>query len=253
MARKPGRVSSYRHPPAVDLLVASDDAVSHSLAVLATVYHYNHWIFSRIRDFLGSSVLEVGAGTGNISQFLLNCEAVCCLEPFAPYREFLSARFAKHLNVRVLPHGIEECPNEDIKCGAFDSVVCLNVLEHLEDDAGALAVFKRVLRPGGNAIVLAPALPWLFGAMDESMGHLRRYTRRTLRRAFIEAGLTPLSVRYMNFAGALAWWWRGRVQKKTTVPEKATRVFDRMVPFLAAIEQIAPLPFGQSVVMIGRA
>jgi len=238
---------------AVELKSPSTDAVSHSLAVLATVYHYNHWIFSTIRDFLGPAVLEVGSGTGNITQFLLNSQELCCLEPFEPYRRYLATRFEKHLNVAVFPHRIEECPNADVPVGRFDSVICLNVLEHIADDIQALKAFRRVLKKGGRAIVFVPALPILFGEMDRAMGHQRRYTLRSLRRAFLEADLRPVRGRYMNLAGALPWWWRGRVRRKRTIPESETRMFDRMVPLLSAIERIIPPPVGQSVLLIGEA
>jgi SAM-dependent methyltransferase len=237
----------------VSLAAEAEDSVTHSLRVLATVYHYNHWIFSLIRDDLGPSVLEVGAGTGNITQFLLNAERLVCLEPYGPYREYLARRFEKHLNVAIVARRIEECPAPEAPEGAFDSVVCLNVLEHLEDDADVLARFRRLARPGGKVIVLVPAWPFLYGAMDRAMGHRRRYTLGGLRRAFLAAGLRPVRWRRVNFLGALGWWWRGRVRRKETIPEAQTRLFDRMVPVLSAIERIIPPPFGQTVLVVGEA
>lgn len=237
----------------VELEGAGADSVSHSLAVLSRIYHYNHWIFSGVRDFVGSSVLEVGAGIGNITQFLLNCDELTCLEPFAPYRKYLAARFAKHQNVRVLPLPIEECPCGDAPEGTFDTIICLNVLEHIEKDEEALRRFRRLLKDGGRAIVLVPAMQSLYGEMDRAMGHHRRYSRRALRRLFLSAGLRPVHSRYMNVLGAAGWFWRGRVLRKKTIPESQTLAFDRMVPLLSAVESILPLPFGQSLVMVGEA
>lgn len=231
----------------------TSDVVSHSLAVLASVYNYNHWIFSSIRDFLGTTVLEVGAGVGNISQFLLNVDSLTCIEPFDPYCQYLKRRLAKHQNVRVLSIPIEDCPNGDAPEHSFDTIICLNVLEHIREDVAVLKIFHRLLKPGGHAIVLVPALPWLYGAMDREMGHVKRYTRKSLRTAFTAAGFQPCHSRYMNFVGTWAWWWRGRIQRKTMIPEKETRLFDRIVPFLSAMEQIVPPLFGQSVIVVGRA
>jgi len=230
-----------------------DDAVSHSLAVLGRVYHYNHWIFVSFRDWLGETAVEIGSGVGNITQFLLNLRRVVCLEPYEPYCRYLVRRFEQHTNVEVYPHAVEQCPNGDVPAGAFDSAVCLNVLEHIEDDVGALARMKQLLRPGGRAIVLVPALPCLFGQMDRAMGHLRRYTLNSMRRAFVAAGIRPRYGRYMNMAGVPAWWWRGRVQKKSHIPENATRLFDRLVPVLSAIERLVPVLFGQSMLLVGEA
>lgn len=237
----------------VGLRSLPDDAVSHSLAILSTVYNYNHWIFATIRDYLGPRIVEVGSGVGNITQFLLNAEQVACLEPFEAYHEFLAKRFEQHLNVSVHPFLIEDCPNDAVKAGEFDSAVCLNVLEHIEDDIGALIKMRSLLCPGGRAIVLVPALPCLHGAMDRAMGHCRRYTLRSLRRAFIEAGLKPRHGHYMNMAGVPGWFWHGRVRGKSEIPESATLLFDRLVPLLSAAEQLIPVLFGQSVVVVGEA
>ncbi len=228
------------------------DAVSAGLAILSTLYHYNLWIFDTVRDYLGPTVVEVGAGVGNITQFLLNAERVVCLEPFEPYREYLARRFAKHLNVEISPRRIEECPGTEAGRGDFDSVLCLNVLEHIDDDVEALRRMRQLLRPGGRVIVLAPALPVLFGQMDRAMGHVRRYTLRSLKRAFHAAGLTPVRGRYMNLAGAFGWWWAGRVMKKSQISASKARMFNRLVPILSAIERLIPVPVGQSVVVVGR-
>ncbi len=238
-------------PVALDVLEA--DAVAHSLAVLSTVYHYNHWIFTSFRDYLGERTLEVGSGIGNITQFLLNLDEVVCLEPFDAYRDYLAERFACHRNVVVLPHTIEACPNESVPAGTFDSVVCLNVLEHLEEDVEALRRMKRALKPGGRAIILAPALSWLYGELDKEMGHVRRYTRSSLCRALSQAGLKPRMARYMNLPGVLGWWWHGRVRKRKRIPASLTRKFDRIVPIVSALERLLPLPLGQSIITIGLA
>jgi len=237
----------------VDLRDPQADAVSHSLAVLSTVYHYNHWIFDTIRGFLGRSIVEVGSGVGNITQFLLNADEVVCLEPFGPFRRYLAERFAAHLNVSVHPHRIEDCPNADVPAGRFDSVVCLNVLEHIADDAGALRRMGELLAPGGRVIVLVPAMQCIYGRMDEAMGHLRRYSAGSLRRAFRRAGLRVRSARYMNLIGAAAWWWQGRVLRRSKLSAAATRAFDRMVPMISAMERLLPAPAGQSLVMVGGA
>jgi len=229
-----------------------DDTVSASLAILSKLYHYNLWIFDMVRDHLGPTVVEVGAGVGNITQFLLNAERVVCLEPFEPYREYLAERFAKHLNVEISPSRIEKCPNADVGQGEFDSVLCLNVLEHIDDDVEALRRMKQLLRPGGRVIVLVPALGVLFGPMDRAMGHHRRYTMGSLKRAFHDAGLKPAWGRYMNLAGVLGWWWQGKVLKKSQISESKAEMFNRIVPILSAFERLIPIPIGQSVVVVGR-
>lgn len=234
-------------------LTPQADSVSHSLAVLSTVYHYNHWIFDSIRLFLGGRILEVGSGVGNITQFMLNAQRVICLEPFAAYHDYLIQRFRQHLNVSVHRLAIEQTPNDEVPPGCCDSVVCLNVLEHIADDVDALLRMKSLAAAGGNVIVLVPALPCLYGAMDKAMGHLRRYSLSSLRRAFNQAGLAVVHGRYFNAVGALGWWWNGCIRKRETIPMTATRQFDRLVPIISAVERIVPALWGQSILMVGRA
>lgn len=235
----------------VELSHPDADSVSHSLAVLATVYHYNHWIFTQIRDDLGQSVAEIGSGIGNITQFLLNLDRVACIEPFEPYEQFLRERFEPHRNVEIHRLAIEDVPHPDIPAGQFDSVICLNVLEHIADDVAALRTMRRLLKPRGRVVILVPALPILFGKLDEAMGHCKRYTLGMLRRALREAGLKPIRGRYMNAVGVPAWFWTGRVLKRSHIAERAARTFDRMVPFLSAMERIIPPPIGQSAILVG--
>lgn len=246
----PDNNSSSRIAP-VEMKDLPDDTVSASLAILSKLYHYNLWIFDMVRDHLGPTVAEVGAGIGNITQFLLNSERVTCLEPFKPYCDYLTRRFADHLNVEISPSRIEDCPNTEVRVGEFDSVICLNVLEHIADDVDALRRMKQLLRPGGRVIVLVPALGVLFGPMDRAMGHHRRYTMGSLKRAFHNAGLKPIWGRYMNLAGAIGWWWTGKVLKKSQISASKAEMFNRIVPILSAFERLIPIPVGQSVVVVG--
>lgn len=233
-------------------LTKASDSVSHSLSILSTVYHYNHWVYDAIRLHVGRRIAEVGAGVGNITQFLLNADQIVCIEPHPPYCDYLRRRFSQHRNVSIVPCGIEQVPGPEVLPGQFDSVVCLNVLEHIDDDVSALRHMRDLLVPGGCVIIFVPAMQWLYGAMDKAMGHVRRYTRSTLGRAMRDAGLEPIHSRYMNLAGVLGWWWNGRVLKHEQIPESATRLFDRMVPFLSAAERLIPPLVGQSVLMVAR-
>lgn len=236
----------------VDMPDLLEDGIAHSLAVLSTVHHYNHWIFDSIRDYLGKNVAEIGSGVGNISQFLLNAEHLVCIEPFAPYSAYLRQRFSRHANVSVFGIPLEQCPNPEIPAGAFDSVVCLNVLEHLEDDAAALAIMRTLLAVGGRVVVLVPAVPWAYGSMDAAMGHHRRYSRRSLLALFGNAGLVVEKAAYMNALGLLGWWWHGQILRRRKLSAVATRAFDKTVPLVAALERLLPVPLGQSLVVIGR-
>src|SRR5690606_30206779 len=120
--------------PGADLFAESEEHVRATLDVLSDLYNYNHWLFNKVRPFIRGRVCEVGCGTGNITQFLLNMPEVVGLEPSeASFRE-VRARFARHLNTRFLNCPLDECPGPEVPAGTFDTVMCLNVLEHIEDD-----------------------------------------------------------------------------------------------------------------------
>ncbi len=236
----------------VDVAHEEEDAVAHSLRILSTVYNYNHWIYSMIRDYVGDKVLEVGAGIGNITRFLLYVEQLTCLEPASEYRQYLSKRLKDHQNTRIVASLLEECSEDEVPPGSMDTVVCLNVLEHIEDDVGALKAMAKALSSKGRVVIVVPALQMIYGEMDKAMGHCRRYSKGQLAARMQDAGLKVIHGRYFNFPGALAWWWQGKVRGVSKIPEKGTLFFDKIVPLLAAAETIVRPPVGQSLIMVGE-
>ena len=141
---------------------------------------------------------EVGSGTGNITQFLVNYERVVGIEPsLTSVRELRDVFFA-HSNVRFAHCYLADCSRNDVSAGSFDSVICLNVLEHIEDDVAALDAMQRPCKPQGRVSILVPAHQMLHGELDGAFGHFRRYTKKTLARAFQQAGLRPTHSTYLN-------------------------------------------------------
>ncbi len=227
--------------------------VHTSLELLEELYNYNHWIFNKVRPFIKGSVCEVGSGTGKMTQFLLNRERVVCMEPFEMSLAAARERFKKHLNVEFVQCYLRECPNGQLRAQSVDSVICLNVLEHLQDDVENMRCMRRLCKDRGRVIILVPARMSIYGRIDRSFGHYRRYNRRSLRRVFEQAGLRVTYSFYMNTVGYFGWLWHSRIRRREQIPIKSARLFNRMVPFLDAIERIVRLPLGQSLVMVGTA
>lgn len=226
--------------------------VHSSLEVLSDLYNYNHWLFNKVRPFIGARVCEVGSGIGNITQFLLNCRMVVGIEPQpVSYRESVR-RFRDHLNTRMVNCTLEECPSPAVAAAAFDTVLSMNVLEHIEDDVEALRTMHDLCVPGGNVVILVPAHMSIYGELDRSFGHCRRYNRRGLGEAMRQAGLEPTYSRYLNAIGYFGWFWEGRCLRRRQIQPQSARIFNRLVPFIDAIERLLPLPFGQSLLMVGR-
>jgi 2-polyprenyl-3-methyl-5-hydroxy-6-metoxy-1,4-benzoquinol methylase len=221
-----------------------DVGLTHSLDLLADTYNYNHWIYSLLRPWLGSRILEVGAGIGNLTQFMLSAEQVVCVEPEAEYLHHLSCIASVHKNVTVCPCSVFEIPDQHIE---YDSIVCVNVLEHIENDYDALYAMGSRLREGGRILLYVPAVQWAYGAMDEGLGHWRRYNRRMVRRLCKELQYSIIKMHYVNLIGLFGWWWYGRARRLTLIDPQKARFMDRLVPYLSATERILPIPAGQSL------
>jgi SAM-dependent methyltransferase len=230
-----------------------DRAGAETLEIMNAARRYNRWQYSRIAPYLGRRICEVGAGIGNISSLLLAASpellVLTDLDPY--YREELRRRFPAPSRVAV-----EELTLPDPSAGdrfrgyALDTVVALNVIEHIADDVESFRSIRGMLEPGGRAVILVPALPQLFGSLDQELGHQRRYTRRSLRQRMEWAGFRLRRLFYFNLVGTFGWWINARLRQTARISLNQLRYFDRSVPLLR-LEDWLPLPFGQSIIAVG--
>jgi SAM-dependent methyltransferase len=164
----------------------------------------------------------------------------------------LRSRFADWPNVEVRRMDLREIEMSE----TFDSTIMVNVLEHIRDDAGALRALRDRLNPGGNCLIYVPALNWLYGPYDREVGHYRRYSKRRLAAVAREAGLRPVSLRYVNMLAIPAWavfssgWLdRGDTQRVG----RSLDLWDRVgVPLTRAIERRVPPPIGLNLFCVAR-
>jgi SAM-dependent methyltransferase len=139
--------------------------------------------------------------------------------------------------------------------GSFDSVVSSNVLEHIPDDAerAVIRATYELLKSGGTSIHWVPACPSVFGALDRSFGHQRRYTKAGLAGRFEQAGFKVVKCRYWNSVGLAGWWWQGKARKAQHIRPSAALCYDRfVVPVLRRVEPWVWLPAGQSLCIVAR-
>jgi SAM-dependent methyltransferase len=134
----------------------------------------------------------------------------------------------------------------------FDTAICLNVVEHLEDDLGALRNIYNALEPGGRAIVLVPCGPKLFGTLDEVLGHFRRYTIPQLSSVSQQAGFDVERVIEFNRAGSPAWWLNGRVLKRKTFGLNQIRLLNFLTPLFRKVDSILPFPPLSIIAVLGK-
>ncbi len=224
----------------------------HDLEALADMPRYNAWIDSQFAPWLQGRILEVGAGIGNFSAtWLPRAREAVLVEPAANLAPRLQARFATDARVQVANTLLSDLPAH-LRQPPFDAAVLVNVLEHIEDDVGVLRDLHNLLRPGGAVCVFVPALPALFGSLDEVFDHVRRYRKAELADRVRAAGFEVARAAYMDSAGVIPWFVAGRLLRQRKLDGRATVVYDRaVVPVLRAVEGLMAPPVGKSLWIVG--
>ncbi len=230
---------------------AADD-----LETMSEAKRYQEHVFALLRPHIGARVLEVGCGIGTFSLRLAEiAERLVCIEP---NRNCVSrARAALNGNPKIalrICH-LEECDRGDLLDQRFDTIVCVNVLEHIEDDSKALRLFTDLVAPaGGKVLIFVPAVQAAYGPLDAALGHHRRYSKRTLGRAFDAAGLDLLAMRYTNPIGLLGWIYNAHITRTIEHTSGQVRLFEQLVaPWALPLDRLVPPPIGLSLFAVGRA
>ena len=230
-----------------------ETAMASDLEVMAQANNYRNWMYRRIEPFIGRRVLEVGAGIGNFTQLLLDRELVVPTDISCLCLTRLGERLGPQLRVAPKLLDLGDPSGEDWAAYGFDTIICLNVLEHVEDDRRALSFMHSTLAPGGRAVILVPAFMFLHGTIDRAIGHHRRYTRKDLLPRMREAGFRVERSFYMNVIGMAGWFWNNRVRKITEEDPSQIGLFDGYIaPWAERVERAVPPPFGLSLVAVGR-
>ncbi len=213
--------------------------------------NYFAWQSRLVRSELGRRVVEVGCGLGNFTGRLLDRELVLAVDIEPRCIERLQGRYRGRENFQSFVCDVAAPEFRRLARFQPDSCVCLNVLEHTEDDAAALEAMAAVLSPGGIIVLLLPAFQSLYGSIDRNLGHYRRYSRAGVRRLAAGAGLHVRKLRYSNCLGFFGWWLNAHVLRRQAQSEGQIHVFDRyLVPVIAALERVVPPPFGQSLLAV---
>jgi SAM-dependent methyltransferase len=198
---RPAPAARYIHPKAAHLIDREGDHDADLDVTSESAPNYLSWIAALCRPHLGDRVLEVGAGLGAITARYQNGRQVVANDVSPACASRLRERFAASPNVRVDDRDLRELDADE----RFDSVLMVNVLEHIPDDVEALRSLSRLLVPGGRIVVYVPALNALYGPWDEKVGHYRRYSLWRLGKVFEEAGLEPVELRWVNLLAIPAW------------------------------------------------
>lgn len=223
-----------------------------TLSILEEAPRYHRWIVERIKPWLGERILEVGCGIGNLTRLLLSEGHVVATDVNPTYLKIVSEKFRGHPHLEgVLGWDIGLPPPSGLPRN-FTSVVCSNVLEHVQDDRRALANFHGVLSQNGRLILLVPALPWLYNRLDRELGHVRRYDKRGLVSLLTAQGFRIAQIRFFNLVGVVGWFVNGTVLRRRLLSLRQVQVFERFVPGLMKMENLLPPVVGQSLIAIAE-
>lgn len=214
---------------------------------------YFQWQYQLASQYIGRRVLEVGCGVGNVTRLLEDRDLVVGIDVETECVTERTKRYSGCTNIQSELLDVLDPSFPALRRYGFDSVLCLNVLEHVSDDRQALQHMHSVLKPCGNVILIIPAFESLYGPIDSNLGHFRRYSKRGLLDMAESLGYETTAAHYMNFVGFFGWWFNARILKKTEQSERQIRFFDScIVPVSSKIERVAHPPCGQSIFAVLR-
>jgi SAM-dependent methyltransferase len=222
-------------------IYALDEHGGEILDRLNRAPRFTRWMADVIQPYMGSRVLEIGAGTGNMSTQLMPRAVYWATDVNPHYLNYLVTLRPTRPYMRVAYTNAAE--GETFPTGqSFDTVVCLNVVEHVEEDVAALVNIRNVLVARGRAIILVPAGPKLYGTLDEVLGHFRRYTEDQLRSVSEQAGFRVEAMLKFNRPGVVAWWLNGQILDRRTFGLGQIRMLNALTPLFRRLDRWIPLP-----------
>lgn len=235
-----------------DAIFVRDAYGSQILARLSRAPRFNAWMADVIRPHCGQRVLEIGSGLGNLTTKLIprskyvasdiNPLYLQTLDNLRVDRPYLSASYCDVTDLSSFP----------LADGLYDTVICLNVIEHVDDDHGALRHLRSALVPSGKAIVLVPQGPWNHGTLDEVLGHRRRYTKEGLRSLAVSCGFHVAKLIEFNRVGTAAWFLNGKILRRRSFGLAQISALNLLTPLFRVVDRGLPLPSLSLVAILER-
>lgn len=234
-----------------------DKEGKETLNVIAKANHFNEWIFKTIQPYCKGKILEIGSGLGNISNYFINSESSIYLSDIRNnYCDILTKKFHDKpnllgiQNINLVADNFEKIYAEHVN--QFDTVFALNVIEHIKDDMLAISNCKKLLKKGGNLIILVPAYQFLYNQFDKELCHYKRYLKKEMIQIFQDNALTIKKSFYFNSLGILGWFASGRLAKNKTIPSTQMGFYNKIVFIAKIIDLLLFRKIGLSTIVIGK-
>lgn len=220
------------------------------LVQMASANRFNRWMADTIAPFVAGDVFEAGAGIGNMTTLLFRPGSRYVAAELEPeHLDHLQTRLPQHPDLATAECNLLKQSDLAPFAGQIDTVVCLNVLEHIEDDVEVLRNLRSLLRCSGRAIILVPQGPRAYGSLDRVLGHYRRYTKTEFQRKIATAGFHLERIIEFNRVTFPGWYLNSRVLKRKTLSGAQLRFVDLLVPVWRRIDRFLPWP-GTSLIAI---
>ena len=234
----------------------SDPSGFETLEAFSYTHAFNHWLYQKISVYVQGKTLEIGSGIGNISAFLLKDQNQVSLSDLRPeYCQILHNKFGDnpHLEgVYQLDLSLKDFnPEYPELLEKFDTVIALNVIEHITDDLLAIRNARALLKNKGKLIILVPAGQWLYNSIDRELGHYRRYSKSGLNKLIETAGLEVTDCRYFNAAAIFGWWFSGNILHEKIISPSKLKLYNRMIPLFKVVDWFVTPFAGISVISAG--
>lgn len=219
------------------------------LEAMSFAKNYHKWILAEFLPYIGTSVAEVGAGKGSFSRLILETD-IRNLKAYEPSQDMFLMLEATLKN-ECRANAVNDFFNQNIT-DSFDSVLYVNVLEHIEDDASEIVTAHSKLKQNGHLLIFVPALQWLFSDLDRQVGHFRRYTKNNLTELVIKAGFSVVHAKYFDMAGIIP-WYINFVLLKNQIDSSSVNLYDKLiVPSMRILESIMAPPLGKNVLLVAK-
>jgi SAM-dependent methyltransferase len=235
----------------------ADPIGEETLEALAGAHNFNKWMYDTIAPYVKGELMEIGSGIGNISAFFLDNKVNTTLTDLRTnYCEILQKKFGSYPNLRgikkvdLVQPDFEKVYSDLI--GKFDSIVALNVVEHIEDHELAIRNCYKLLRQGGHIIILVPAYQFLYNRFDKELGHFRRYTKKKLKNLIATQGFEIIFSTYFNSVGMAGWFVSGSVLKKKVIPSGQLKLYNKLVPAFKVADKVVFKQMGLSTIAVGK-
>ncbi len=209
---------------------------------------YNKWTFDKFKDYVRGDILEVGCGIGNFTLTLSKYGKITAIDIDQSLVENLKKDKSYSINAG---YGDIEKNDYFFQKKTFDTIICLNVLEHVQNDTKALGNMFKLLKKGGYLILLVPLYNFLFGEIDKSIGHFRRYNPKELVKRVQDLGYDIVSYRKLNLIGLIGWFITGKILKNKQITGYKIKLFNLVSPVLYLENLIEP-PIGTSILIVAK-